>query len=1029
MMKQVNFRMPRRILALACGLILAASAFAQQVAVKGHVKDATGEPIIGATIRIDGQTGGVVTDYDGNFTLQAPAGATITVSYIGYDTQTLTASSNMDITLSDDVAKSLNEVVVIGYGQVKKSDLTGSVTALKPDMKNKGVVVNPQDMLAGKAAGVNITSDGGAPGGKANIRIRGGSSLNASNDPLIVIDGLAIDNNGVKGLSNILSMVNPQDIESFNILKDASATAIYGSRGSNGVIIITTKKGRKNMKPQVSYNGSATMSWKKNGIHVMDGNSFREYVTSTYGAGSTQANLLGTANTDWQDEIYQRAFSHDHSVTVAGAVKDLPYRFSLGYTDQEGILKTSEFERYTASVNLNPSFLDDHLKLNLNGKGMFAKTNYANTDAIGAALWMDPTQSPYAFTSVSHLANLSPNALSNFGGYFEWPANGSALNDPTYAETFQSNATGNPVALLNGKNDVAHSRAFIGSADVDYQIHGFEDLHLHATGGIDLSQGVQTTDLSPFTPDGSFYYSSHGYEKIFKRNLSLSTYAQYLKDFTEDHHFDIMAGYEWQHFYRNLSNKYYGFLPATNNSYVAGDYNFYNPDTYNYKTENYLVSFFGRANYTLMNRYFFTATLRADGSSRFEDHWAWFPSFAFAWKMKDENIFKDIDWLSDLKMRLGYGMTGQQDGNGEANSIGDYNYFATYTINSGINSYYPILGNGVTYTPVGYDPKLKWETTTTYNIGLDWGLFNQRLTGSIDWYYRETTDLLNFVSVPAGAEVTNMIMRNIGSLKNEGIELSIDWKAIQTKDIRWNLGYNFTFNHNRITKLTDAGDAEYRVLTGGISAGTGNKVQAYRVGEAANAFYVYQQVYDQNGMPIEGQVVDRNGNGEIDQGDRYYYKSPAPPVTMGFSSRFEWKNFDFGFSLRANIGNYVYNDTKAGFSDISKIYESSFDCLKNRPWYDLQKNWQSTSETSVCSDYYVQNASFLKVDNITIGYSFNDLFKTASWQGVNGRIYATANNVYTLTKYDGVDPEVFGGIDNNIYPRPFSVVVGLSLNF
>ena len=1010
MMKQVNIQFPLRMLGLIFGLLLSVSAFAQ-IDVKGHVEDATGEPIIGATVRVDGTQTATVTDFDGNFVLKANQGANITITYIGYQPQTVAAAPTLEIVLQDDAAV-LNEVVVIGYGAVKKSDLTGSVTALKPDTKNKGLVVNAQDMMQGKIAGVNVTSDGGTPGGGSTIRIRGGSSLNASNSPLIVIDGVPMDNNGVKGLANPLSMVNPQDIESFNVLKDASATAIYGSRGSNGVIIITTKKGRKGSAPQVSYSGSVTMSKKKKLIEVMDGDQYRAFATQLYkGNAREEAAMaaLGEDNTDWQNEIYRTAWSHDHNVTLAGAAGLLPYRFSLGYTDQQGILKTSDFKRYTAAINLNPSLLNDHLVLNLNAKGMWAKTQYANTGAIGAALAYDPTKPIYDTTSAD---------AANFGGYTEWKVPGESLNDPSWPNTYNRNATANPVALLNLNDDRAISRSFIGNADIDYKIHGFEDLRLHLTLGADISEGKQWTDVESSSP-AAIYYGSHGWDKITKRNLTLSTYAQYYKDFAKVHHFDIMAGYEWQHFWRKQQNSYWGGYPKTN---LENPGKYHDWSIYNYKTENYLVSFFGRLNYILMDRYYLTATLRDDGSSRFKDHWSLFPSAALAYKMSEEKFLKNVGWLSDLKLRLSYGKTGQQDG------IGDYNYFAIYSMNTGVGSYYDVAGNGTLARPVAYDPELKWETTDTYNVGFDFGAWNQRFTIGVDVYYRKTTDLLNESDMAAGTNFKNRVMTNIGSMENKGVEVTLGMKPIQTDDWYWTIDYNFTYNKNEITELTGDGQP---VATGGIGGGTGVYAQAHAVGHPANSYYVYQQVYDQAGKPIEGLVVDRNGDGVITESDKYFYKSPMAPVTMGLSSRLEYKTWDFGFTLRASIGTYVFNNLMSGNVNMSaaELYSGGNNFYGNRPVAALDYNWQTYDLEAKLSDHWVQNGSFLKCDNITLGYSFDKLFKGGSYKGIAGRIYATASNVFCITKYKGIDPEVFGGIDNNLYPRPISFILGLNLNF
>lgn len=1047
-MKQVQLKFPVRMKALTLGLFLSVGAFAQNM-VKGTVKDASGEPIIGASVLIDGTSTGTVTDLDGNFTLNVKPGQTLTISYIGYQKQQVTASENMIITMADDAAQSLNEVVVIGYGVAKKSDLTGSVAALRPDSKNKGVVVNPQDLIMGKVAGVAVTSDGGTPGGRTNIRIRGGSSLNASNDPLIVIDNVPIDNNGVKGVANLLSTINPQDIESFNVLKDASATAIYGSRGSNGVIIITTKKGHKG-STKVSYNGSLTVSMKKNTIDVLDADGFRDLIRSKWGENSDAYRALGTANTDWQDLIYRTAISHDHNVTVSGSAGDyLPYRVSVGFTDQQGILKTSDFQRVTGAITLTPSLFDNHLNITLNAKGMYAKSRFADGSAVGAAVNMDPTQSPYGYTSQYHKDFFGSNIdrmLGNFNGYFTWPKAGN-YSDPNWQYTYNELATRNPLAVLNEKEDIAHSREFIGSADFDYKVHGFEDLRLHATLGADIANGKQNTNVTPaFHSNGESYYGNHGWERIVKRNLSLSAYAQYYHDFNDaaKNHIDVMAGYEYQHFYRGTDNNFWGYYGAdntktggyvdnwgnpildANGNQISGSLagQVYNPSVLARKTENYLVSFFGRANWSLMDRYYLTATVRDDGSSRFRKHWAWFPSFAFAWKMKEENAFQQINWLSDLKLRLGWGKTGQQDVNN------DYAWIPTYTQNTGTGAYYFGEGNGVLYRPDNYTPDLKWETTTTYNIGVDWGILNQRLTGTVDWYYRKTTDLLNYAPTEALSSFRNQAWQNIGSLSNTGVEVTLSWKAIQAKDWFWTIDYNFTYNYNKILNLSGASTSGEPIPNTGVKIGTDKYLEYNQVGYAANSYWVFQQAYDKNGKAIENAVVDRNGDGQITDADRYFYNSPAPPVTMGLSSRLEYKNWDLSFSLRANIGNYVYDNVSQGFKNVSpNALWTSTNFLTNKTAQAAADNWQTDDVTAILSDRWIHNASFLKMENITLGYSFANLFKTAAWHGLSGRAYATASNVFTITNYDGLDPEVFNGFDDNIYPRPFSVIVGLNLNF
>jgi TonB-linked SusC/RagA family outer membrane protein len=1020
MKKQVKFPNALRTATLSAGLFLSASAFAQQVVVKGNVVDETGEPVIGASVKVVGGTLGTVTDIDGNFTLNADKKSTIEVTYIGYEPVKMQAGQNLTIHLKN-TSSTLNEVVVIGYGAVKKSDLTGSVTALKPDSKNKGLVVNAQDMLSGKVAGVNVTSNSGEPGVGTQIRIRGGSSLNASNDPLIVIDGVPMDNNKVGNTgSNLLSTINPQDIESFNVLKDASATAIYGSRGSNGVIIITTKKGHKGQKPEVSYSGSVSVSQKKKTYEMMNGDQYRAYVKSLFNENDDAVKALGTANTDWQDLIYRTAVSHDHNVTVAGSAgKFLPYRVSVGYTSQQGILKNSDYNRYTASVNLNPSLLNDHLNLNLNAKGMYSKAKKADTGAIGNAVSFDPTQSPYNFTSQRDIALLEANGgvqqtLNNFGGYFNWLTSASAYNNPQWPFTRFNDAPANPLAQLELGGNVEKVRSFIGSADIDYKVHGFEDLRLHMTLGAEIAKGT-VDETQPTSYPTTLYYGGITDNENFKRNLLLSAYAQYYKDFSKNHHFDIMGGYEYQHFYFDYNNSWIQYKPESdpNPGEVFKD----TKDIDKY--ENFLVSFFGRANYTLMNRYFFTATVRDDGSSRFKDHWGLFPSFAFAWRMKDENNLKDIKWLSDLKFRAGYGVTGQQEG------ISNYLWFKQYKKGQNYGQY-PIIGDGTIYTPLYYNDKLKWEKTTTYNLGLDFGICN-RLTGSIDWYVRNTTDLINSAPVAALAGSADKGIQNIGSMRNTGVELSLNYVAVNTKDWYWTMNYNLTYNRNRITDLSGVSDTGDPVTTGD-NIDNVNKVLAYQTGYAANSFYVYEQMYDKNGKPIEGAVVDRNDDGVISNADKYLYKQVAAPVTMGFSTRVEWKNFDLGFSLRANLGNYVFNNFEQGkrLKTTSSVWcQNAY--LANRPVNTL--GWDSDALESKLSDYFVQNASFLKMDNITLGYSFNRLFKSGSWKGISGRVYASCSNVFTITNYKGIDPEVYNGIDNNIYPRPITFQFGLNLTF
>lgn len=979
----------RIILSILIGLFLSLNVFAQNATLKGNVKEANGEPIIGASVLQKGTTNGTVTDFDGNFILSAPTGSTISISFIGYKTQEIqnTNQTNLIVVLKED-SEVLDEVVVIGYGTVKKDDATGSVTAIKPDKMNRGLTTTATDMINGKIAGVNITTDGGAPGAGATIRVRGGSSLSASNNPLIVIDGLPIDNEGIKGVSNPLSTINPNDIATFTVLKDASATAIYGSRASNGVIIITTKKGERGAKPRVTYDGNVSVSTKRNSIEVMDADQYRDFVVNSFGAESGAVKLLGKSKTDWQNEIFRPAMGTDHNITVSGGLKNMPYRVSLGYTNQKGILETSKFERYTASFNLAPSFFDDHLNINLNAKGMISNNRFADTGAIGAAISFDPTQ-----------AVMDGNP--KYGGYFAWENGGE----------FISIATKNPVSMLQQRWDEANSKNLVANAQIDYKFHFLPELKANLNLGMDVATGTQDTYYPKESPIGYIENGRTGFETIDKYNHLLDFYLQYAKDFNGKHHFDIMAGYSWQHFHRTTENAY-------------NNLNADNPTSYIFKTESYLISFFGRVNYSFLNRYLVTATLRNDGTSRFskDNRWGLFPSVALGWKIKEEGFMKDVEAVSDLKLRLGYGITGQQD-----ISQGDYPYMATYFAGQD-GAYYQFGDEFVAISrPDGFNSNLKWEETTTWNAGLDFGFLNNRLTASLDYYYRDTKDLINVIDVPIGTNFKNRIVSNIGSLKNQGVEFAINAKAITTQDWSWDIGFNIAYNSNEITKLTAQDNSSTIVMTGDIAGGTGTKVQAQGVGHPSNSFYVYEQIYDNDGNPIEGAYVDRNSDGTITEDDLYFYKKPAADVTMGFTSKLIWKKWDFSFSLRSSLGNYVYNNVASENAAISEGFINNKGYLSNRPLSAFNSNFTGVQ---YLSDYYVENASYLRCDNITLGYSFNKLFGV-----LGGRVYTTVQNPFVITQYSGLDPEVASssdktiGIDRSVYPRPLVALFGLSLNF
>ena len=1005
-MKQVKFKTPVRLMSLLIGLFLSVGAFAQND-VKGIVKDASGEPIIGATIRVIGQDGGAITDFDGNFTIKAAPGAKIQVSYIGYKTVELPVSANMVVTLQDDT-QLLTDVVVIGYGRAKKEDLTGSVTAIKPDEMSKGITSSASDMLVGKVAGVDVITAGGSPGAGAQIRIRGGSSLNASNDPLLVVDGLTIDNNTAKGMSNVMAMINPNDIETFTVLKDASATAIYGSRASNGVIIITTKKGRKGTGPKFSYNGDVTISTTQKRYDVLNGDQYRALVADVIGEGAA---ALGTANTDWQDEIFRTAVSTSHNLSITGGLKNMPYRVSAGYQSDSGIIKNSYMKRFNASVNLAPSFFDDHLNFNVTAKFMAEKDSYVDAGAVvGGALAMDPTRPVYDHSAIGD---------AFFGGYYQNYQGTDAYPDPNWTYTSNTNTPQNPVAYLNQKSCIAHSSDFTGNIEMDYKIHGFEDLHLHASFGGQYTSSTQDDWTSPYSYDNN-YYGWNGVTKYYKYSITANAYAQYQHTFGA-HNIDVMVGGEESHYHRNGWDAGSGW-----DSYNDVAYNVSSKDEQEWATHNSLVSYFGRVNYTLLDRYMLTATFRADGSSRFaKGHkWGYFPSVALAWRINDEKFMKNLKWWNEFKLRLGWGQTGQQD-------IGyDFLYSPLYTTS---NSYaqYP-FGDTYYYTvrPDRYNPELTWETTTTWNAGLDFAFLNNRITANIDGYYRETTDLIQEVTIPALMNFAQRMAQNIGSLKNYGVEFSIGAKPIVTKDFTWDVQYNVSWNHNEITELI-GGDDGYIVQSGGtISRGNVTHVQAHTVGQPANSFWVYQQVYDENGKPIEGAFVDRDGNGIINSDDRYFYHSPAADVYMGLTMKFLYKRWDLSFALRASLGNYVYYDflsNKAAVSS-SGLYSNSAYSNTTQAAIDLGFTGTGGSEYYL-SDYFVRNASYLKCQNITLGYSFPALLKYNNQDYFSGRVFFTVQNPFIITKYKGLDPEVSSGIDSNPYPRPLSFQLGLNLNF
>jgi len=973
-------------------LLISSAGFAQVKTITGKVTDAAnGEPLPGSTIAVKGTTIGTITNFDGEFTLDIPTDAqTLIFSFVGMKSQEIEVGdqTTFDVQLREDLI-GLDEVVVIGYGQIKKEDATGSVTSVRAEDFNKGNITSPQDLLVGKASGVVITSSGGAPGAGSTIRIRGGSSLNASNDPLIIIDGIPIDNSDVSGSTNFLAFVNPNDIESMNILKDASATAIYGSRASNGVIIITTKKGRVGRPMQINFDMNTSVSTPIKYIDVYSGDEIRKMAMDKKDLfGVDSYDMLWQENTNWQDEIFRTSLSQDNNFSISGALNNLPYRASIGHSNQNGILKNTSMKRWTGSLSLDPVLLEGSLKMNLNVKGMYTDNNFGDTGAIGSAVAMDPTKPIYDSNPVS----------ANSAGYFQWSNYGANLG------------TANPVEQLLAADNMSTVQRVVANAQFDYLIPLVEGLRANLNIATDRSKGEgynnrPTTSPSVLTSPLWGRLSDYSSENS---NDLLDFYLNYKTDIESiNSNIDVTAGYSWQHFKREGDSYTRGIVELPDHPYQM-------TDSTSYATENYLVSFFGRVNYSLADKYLLTFTLRNDGSSRFagDNQWGLFPSAAFAWKIKDEEFLKNVDVVSNLKLRLGWGVTGQQDvGN-------DYPAQATY-ISASEGSYYYINGRFLpTLRPSAYDPDIKWEETTTMNIGLDFGFWDDRIAGSIDIYQRETKDLLNTVTIPTGSNFSNRLLTNVGSLENKGVELSLDWRAISQKDKMLNIGLNVTYNENKITKLLLNDDPDYIGILYG-DAFTGQK-QVTRVGYPAYSYFVNKQVYYPNGDPVEGMYVDISGEGGAvngDNDDKYIYHNPVADVLIGLSASFRYKNFDVSASSRASLGNYVYNQVAAGAS-YDQMYQIGY-------WRNMPKYLDDTQfvKRQFTSDYFVKNASFFKLDNFSIGYTYPDAEK------FKPRVSFTVQNVFTITKYEGIDPEVPGGIDNNFYPRPRTFMLGIGFTY
>lgn len=1036
-MKHSQTGIATKLLFLMAGLLFAFTLKAQTISVSGVVSDPSGEPLIGASILAEGTSQGTATNIDGEYTLNVAPNATLVFSYVGYDVQKVPVDgrTTINVTMTENSVM-LNEVVAIGYGTVKKSDATGSVAVIKPDEIEAGLATSVQDMLVGQTPGVVVTTSGG-PEGNAQIRIRGEASLSASNDPLIVLDGVPLSSNGVQGMGNSLSMINPENIESMTVLKDASATAIYGSRASNGVIIITTKKGKAG-KPQVSFAANMYVNTARKTYNTISVDDFRKAVLDRTKEGDSARDLLGNYNTDWQDQVLRTTVSSDYNLSVGGTAGILPYHASISYTNSNGIIKTSKMDRVVAGFNLSPKFFQDHLSVNANVKGYYIRNQFGNEGAVYDAISYNPTQPVY--THIPLRGNTGYSELFN-GFYQHTQLNNKQGQDGT---SFMNNAPINPLSNLLEYNNYANVYRSNGNLQLDYSFHFLPELHANLNLGYDVSKTNEMREVAPNSgkswkdgPNqfgGGLINDEGMYE--FQSNTTLDFYLNYKKDFEAiKSGLDVTAGYSWQRFYKETQNAgtvyttAMPYFPVDNGdgsytmNWVPGTENLigtqYSPSPlsedglYYYKEHLQLLSFFGRLNYTFMDRYLLTFTVRGDATSRFkkENRWGVFPAVALGWKINNEAWMQGTaGWLSDLKLRLGWGQTGQQ-------AVGEMNnYTLTYQQSQG-TVLYPNGSWGTTYNPYfpnGINTDLKWETTTTWNAALDYGFFNNRITGTIEAYYRKTTDLLSWNMVPAGSLTTDYANQNIGDLENLGVEFNIQARPVVTNDFTWVLTYNIGWNKNKITKLINP-EARYET---GPEVGKDGKVMVNAEGHPASSFYLYQQVYDENGAPIEGAYVDQDGNGIIDANDKVFIgRSKDPKVTMTFGSQFRYKSWDLGFSLRANLGNYVYNNIEASESNYDRMFQYGLHNLVEADYY--------FETEQKMSDYYVRNASFLRCDNITLGYTWNNLLN----DNLKLRLFAGVQNPFVITKYNGTDPEIASGVEASPYPKATTYSLGLVATF
>ena len=953
-------------------LFLSLGAFAQQ-SVSGLITDSSGTPLPGVNVIIQGTNIGVSSDFDGNYQINVDNGQILVFSYIGYDSVELTVNgANQDVKMTESDSE-LDEVVVIGYGTVRKKDLTGAVDLVTEKNFAKGSVVSPQQLIRGKVAGVSIVSNSGAPGDDSNVLIRGIGSLNLNSNPLYVVDGIPLDSGGVGGSRSPLNAINPADIEAISILKDASATAIYGSRAANGVVLITTKKG-KTGELKFNFSSRSSSFTPIDFVDVLNATQFKYAVQAT--GVSDYISRLGSNDTDWQKEIYETARAQNNSFSVSGGLLNMPFRASLGYTDQDGILMGDNFNRMTGSFNIAPSLLDGDLRANVNVRFVRSENDFANRGAIGSAVFFDPTKPVFG-------------SSSNYGGYYTWlDSTGKKLAlSPT-----------NPLALLNLSDDESTVDRIITNLKLDYDLP-IDGLIATVNAGYDNSkgEGFSSQDKNMPTDAAGFNGSNNMYSNE-TTNLLFDAYLNYALESGKSN-LSVTAGHSYQSFeYDNSSTASVEYLnpdgsvnsgSSTNNSFI---------DT----SKNVLLSYFGRVNYSFDEKYLLTATLRADASSKLpsSDRWGQFFSAALAWNFYDDGVDK-------LKFRVGFGEVGN------VNGLGDYNFLTRY-VSSDSQAKYG-FGNSFysTYRPAPINKNLRWEVGQTTNFGIDFTFSDLKLNGSLNAYVKKTNDLIATAVIDPFTNFGTTIDANIGDMENKGVELQLNSTVYESDDLKFDLSYNVSINDNEVTRL----DNEQNV--GGI--GFGAFLQRHETGKSPYSYYVYKQIYDHKGRPIEGSYADLNGDGRINNDDRYFYKDPYADVLMGLSASITYKDFDLSMASRASLGNYSSNRMAAA-SNENQIW--NLGRLSNVHTSYLDTGFLYFSDKNGVSDHYIQNASFFKLDNVTLGWTVDNVIDNNPM-----RLYISADNLLTITEYDGVDPEITGGIDSNFYPRSRAIALGLDINF